>query len=135
MPVILGIESSCDETAASICMDAKILSNVVSSQLNHAQYGGVIPEIASREHLKRMPLVIDKALRDAEMSWEDIDAIAVTSSPGLLGSLLVGVSYAKGLSASLNIPLIDVHHMQAHIMALYIETTPAHPYLCITVST
>jgi len=134
MPTILGIESSCDETAASICTDAHIVSNVVSSQLNHAEYGGVIPEIASREHLKRISGVTEKALQDAGITWQDLDGVAVTSSPGLLGSLVVGVSYAKGLSASLNIPLISIHHMQAHVMAIYIEHEPQHPYICLTVS-
>ncbi len=134
--LILGIESSCDETAAAVCEGRKVLSNVVSTQIaEHKIYGGVVPEIASRRHIENIADVCDKAVSDAGITYKDLDAVAVTFAPGLIGALLVGVNFAKGLSASLGIPLIPVHHLRSHIAANYIsapELTP--PYMCLTVS-
>ncbi len=133
--IILGIESSCDETSASICVDGKILSNVTATQAIHEQYGGVIPEIASRIHQQNIIPVIDTAIKNAKISKNDINAVAFTRGPGLLGALLVGTSFAKAFALSLNLPLIDIHHMQAHILAHFIdEPKPAFPFLCLTVS-
>ena len=134
---ILAIESSCDETAASVVEDGrKALSNVVASQVEeHKIYGGVVPEIASRRHAEAISGVVDKALSDAELSLDDIDAIAVTYAPGLIGALLVGVNYAKGLAYSKKLPLIPVHHLRSHIAANYIthqELKP--PFFCLVVS-
>ena len=122
---ILGIESSCDETAASVAVDGRdIRSNVVSSQIEeHKLYGGVVPEIASRRHCENVLGVVRQALRDAEVTLEQIDAIAVTYAPGLIGALLVGVSFAKGLAMATGKPLVPVHHISGHIAANYI----AHP--------
>jgi N6-L-threonylcarbamoyladenine synthase len=137
---ILGIESSCDETAASVCTDGKIFSNIIASQDIHARYGGVVPELASRAHMQNILPVVDQALLKAATSLSDVNAIAFTQSPGLIGSLLVGGQFAKSLSFSLNIPLIAVHHMQAHVMANLIRETdswksvPGFPFLCLTVS-
>ncbi|MCL4149572.1 UNVERIFIED_CONTAM: hypothetical protein GTU68_036446 [Idotea baltica] len=132
---ILAIESSCDDTSASVIQDAIILSNVVSSQLEHKTHGGVIPELASRKHLNNIDLVIEESLQKAEIKIENLSAIAVTRGPGLLGSLLVGLSFAKGLAIRLGIPLIEVHHMQAHILAHFIDDPkPPFPFLCLTVS-
>jgi N6-L-threonylcarbamoyladenine synthase len=137
---ILGIESSCDETAASICRDGKILSNIIASQDIHALYGGVVPELASRAHLQNILPVVDQALLKMTIPLSEINAIAFTRSPGLIGSLLVGAQFAKSLALSLNIPLIVVHHMQAHVLANLIsetgspETIPEFPFLCLTVS-
>jgi N6-L-threonylcarbamoyladenine synthase len=137
---LLGIESSCDETAASICRDGKILSNIITSQDIHASYGGVVPELASRAHLQNILPVVDQALLKAAVPLSDLHAIAFTRSPGLIGSLLVGAQFAKSLAFSLNIPLIAVHHMQAHVLANLItetgnpETAPGFPFLCLTVS-
>ncbi|MGN0526074.1 MAG: tRNA (adenosine(37)-N6)-threonylcarbamoyltransferase complex transferase subunit TsaD, partial [Acutalibacteraceae bacterium] len=118
---ILGIESSCDETAASVVEDGRIvLSNVIASQVEeHKLYGGVVPEIASRRHTEAICGVVEKALTDADCSLNDIDAIGVTYAPGLIGALLVGVNYAKGLSFSTGIPLVPVHHLRCHIAANY----------------
>ncbi len=133
--IILGIESSCDETSASICVDGKILSNVTATQAIHEQYGGVIPEVASRIHQQNIIPVIDTAIKNAKISKNDINAVAFTRGPGLLGALLVGTSFAKAFALSLNLPLIDIHHMQAHILAHFIdEPKPAFPFLCLTVS-
>ena len=137
---ILGIESSCDETAASICRDGIILSNIVASQEIHSRYGGVVPELASRAHLQNIFPVIDQAFLKAELSASEINAVAFTDSPGLIGSLLVGSGFGKSLALSLNIPLIAVHHMQAHVIANLIggvenpDTVPSFPFLCLTVS-
>ena len=118
---ILGIESSCDETAASVVEDGrKVLSNVIASQVEeHKIYGGVVPEIASRRHAEAICGVVDKALSDAGCTLNDIDALAVTYAPGLIGALLVGVNYAKGLSYSTGLPLVPVHHLRGHIAANY----------------
>lgn len=134
---ILAIESSCDETACAIVTDGRIVrSNIISSQIDiHKLYGGVVPEIASRNHIMRIDSVVSEALLEADMSFEDIDAIAVTSGPGLVGALLVGVSYAKGLAYSLEKPLIPVHHIEGHISANYIEYKNLEPeFLCLVVS-
>ena len=132
---ILAIESSCDETAASVCTDGSILSNVIANQTVHAQYGGVVPELASRAHMQNIVPVVDTALKKAGVPLKDINAIAFTKSPGLIGSLLVGSQFAKSLSLSLNVPLIGVHHMQAHVLANLIDDPkPSFPFLCLTVS-
>jgi N6-L-threonylcarbamoyladenine synthase len=142
MPVILAIESSCDETAASVCVDGKILSNFIANQKVHAQYGGVVPELASRAHMQNIVPVIETALKTAAtnlqspiVNLQSLDAIAFTQSPGLIGSLLVGAQFAKSLSLALDKPLIAVHHMQAHVMAnLIADPKPDFPFLCLTVS-
>ena len=134
---ILGIESSCDETAAAVVEDGrKVLSNVISSQVpTHTIYGGVVPEIASRQHLDAIDGVILQALKDANVTFDDIDAIAVTDGPGLVGALLVGVSEAKGLAYSLNKPLLGTHHLKGHIAANYITNQDWEPpFLCLVVS-
>lgn len=132
---ILAIESSCDETSASVCADGKILSNLIASQKIHEQYGGVVPELASRAHMQNIVPVVDGALQSAGYTLEDIDAIAFTQSPGLIGSLLVGSQFAKSLALALDIPLIAVHHMQAHVLSNLIDDpNPAFPFLCLTVS-
>ena len=136
MPVtILAIESSCDETAASVCVEGKILSNYIANQKVHEQYGGVVPELASRAHMQNIVPVVDMALKTAGCELPAVDAIAFTQSPGLIGSLLVGAQFAKSLSLALNKPLIAVHHMQAHVLAnLIADPKPAFPFLCLTVS-
>lgn len=132
---ILAIESSCDETSAAVCVDGKILSNIIAEQKVHEQYGGVVPELASRAHMQHIIPVVDKALKDAGYGIQDINAIAFTQSPGLIGSLLVGAEFAKSLALSLNKPLIAVHHMQAHVLANLIDDPkPSFPFLCLTVS-
>lgn len=134
-PTILAIESSCDDTAAAVMRDGVLLSNVTAQQVVHRHYGGVVPELASRQHLKHILPVVETALQDAGVAVEGLSAIACTRGPGLMGSLLVGVSFAKGLALSLDIPLIEVHHMQAHVLAHFIEEpTPSFPFLCLTVS-
>ncbi len=134
--LILAIESSCDETAAAVTEGRRVLSSVINTQIEeHKKYGGVVPEIASRRHCENISQVVKAALEKAEKTYSDIDAIAVTFAPGLIGALLVGVNYAKGLSMSLGVPLIPVHHLRSHIAANYIdneELTP--PFLCLTVS-
>jgi len=135
--LILGIESSCDETAAAVVRDGRqVLSNVISSQVpTHTIYGGVVPEIASRQHIEAIDQVILKALSDAKVTFDDIDAIAVTEGPGLVGALLVGVSEAKALSYSLHKPLLGVHHLKGHIAANYItDLSWEPPFLCLVVS-
>lgn len=133
--VILAIESSCDETSASVCVDGKILSNIIASQAVHEQYGGVVPELASREHIQNIVPVVDAALSAANCQLSAIDAVAFTQAPGLIGSLLVGAQFAKSLSLALDKPLIAVHHMQAHVLAnLIAEPRPSFPFLCLTVS-
>lgn len=135
MTYILAIESSCDETSASVLYDGRILSNIVASQSVHEQYGGVIPELASRAHQQNIVPVVDKAIRDANITKSMLNAVAFTKGPGLLGSLLVGVSFAKSLALALRIPLIEVNHMQAHILAHFIDApAPSFPFLCLTVS-
>ncbi len=135
---ILGIESSCDDTSAAILCNGKVLSNVVASQKIHEQYGGVVPELASRAHQQNIVPVIDQAIQQANITKEDLNAIAFTRGPGLMGSLLVGTSFAKSLALALDIPLIDVNHMQAHILAHFIEedgfNTPDFPFLAMTIS-
>ena len=132
---ILAIESSCDETSAAVCKDGKILSNHIATQSMHEKYGGVVPELASRAHLQNIVPVVDAALASANCSLAEIDAIAFTQAPGLIGSLLVGTQFAKSLSLALNKPLIAVHHMQAHVLAnLIAEKKPSFPFLCLTVS-
>lgn len=135
MITILAIESSCDDTSASILRDGKILSNCVASQSVHREYGGVVPEVASRAHQANIVPVVEMAFRKAGIDKEELTAIAFTRGPGLMGSLLVGVSFAKGLALSLDIPMIEVNHIQAHILAHFIDTPqPKFPFLCLTVS-
>jgi len=135
MPTILAIESSCDETSAAVCRDGRMLSNRIANQTVHEKYGGVVPELASRAHMQHIVPVVDTALKDAGISLQQLDAIAFTQSPGLIGSLLVGAQFAKSLALALDIPLIAVHHMQAHVLANLIEDPkPGFPFLCLTVS-
>ena len=132
---ILAIESSCDETSAAVCRDGKILSNYIANQTVHEKYGGVVPELASRAHMQNIIPVVDAALKEGGCELKDIDAIAFTQAPGLIGSLLVGGEFAKSLSLALNKPLIAVHHMQAHVLANLIDDPkPGFPFLCLTVS-
>ena len=135
---ILSIESSCDDTAAAVLCNDKVLSNVVANQLIHNQYGGVVPELASRAHQQNIVPVIDAALRDANIQKEQLSAIAFTQGPGLMGSLLVGSSFAKSIALALNIPLIAVNHMQAHVLAHFIDEEgydkPTFPFLALTIS-
>jgi len=135
MSKILAIESSCDDTAASIISNGKILSNIASSQKVHAKFGGVVPELASREHQKNILYVIQTALDQAGIAKTDLDAIAFTQGPGLMGSLLVGVSFAKAMAQGLGIPIITVDHLEAHLAAHFIdEPRPQFPFLCLLVS-
>lgn len=135
IPKILAIESSCDETAASVCADGRILSNEIASQLIHEKYGGVVPELAARAHLQAIVPVVDAALKKAGLSLKEIDGFAFTSAPGLIGSLLVGAQFIKSLALAYDKPLMAVHHMQAHVMANFIpEQRPDFPFLCLTVS-
>ena len=135
---ILGIESSCDDTAASVIHNGKVLSNVVASQKIHAEYGGVVPELASRAHQQNIVPVVHQAIEKANITKSQLNAIAFTRGPGLMGSLLVGTSFAKSLAYGLNIPLIDVNHMQAHILAHFIDEDgfdkPLFPFLAMTIS-
>ena len=133
---ILAIESSCDETSVAIVEDRKVLSNVISTQIEeHKIYGGVVPEIASRRHAEAISQVCDKALEDANLTYNDIEAVAVTFAPGLIGALLVGVNFAKGLAMSLGVPLIPVHHLRSHIAANYLAHPDLKPpFLCLLVS-
>lgn len=137
---ILAIESSCDDTSAAVIRDQVLLSNIIANQDVHQKYGGVIPELASRAHQQNIIPVVHRALEVANINVKDIDAIAFTSGPGLLGSLLVGTSFAKGLSISLNVPLVDVNHLQGHILAHFIQKPneepchPQFPFLCLLVS-
>ncbi len=134
--IILAIESSCDETSVAVTDQRKILSNIISTQIaEHKIYGGVVPEIASRRHTEAISQVCDAALKEAGITYNDIDAIAVTFAPGLIGALLVGVNFAKGLSYSLGVPLIPVHHLRSHIAANYIDAPELKPpFMCLTVS-
>lgn len=137
-PILLAIESSCDDTSAAVLKGREVLSNVVQTQLIHENFGGVVPELASREHQQYIVAVVDKALAMANIEKKELDAIAYTRGPGLLGSLLVGASFAKSLALALDIPLIDVNHMQAHILAHFIhdpqKKQPNFPFLSLTVS-
>jgi N6-L-threonylcarbamoyladenine synthase len=133
--VLLAIESSCDETSAAVLVNGELKSNIISTQLIHTEWGGVVPELASREHQKAIIPVVQEALQKANINKNDLNAIAFTRGPGLLGALLVGTSFAKALSLSLQIPLIEVNHMQAHVLAHFIEEPrPQFPFLCLTVS-
>ena len=138
--IILGIESSCDDTSAAVIKDGYLLSNVVSSQAVHEAYGGVVPELASRAHQQNIVPVVHEALKRAGVTKEELSAIAFTRGPGLMGSLLVGVSFAKGFARSLNIPLIDVNHLNGHVLAHFIKAEgeenrqPNFPFLCLLVS-
>lgn len=135
MPLILAIESSCDETSAAISKDGNILSNVIATQAIHQQYGGVVPELASRAHMQHIVPVVSEACNRAGVSLNDVDAFAFTQSPGLIGALMVGAQFAKSLALATGKPLIAVHHMQAHVLANLIEAPrPAFPFLCLTVS-
>ena len=140
MTIILGIESSCDDTSAAVIRDGVICSNVVAGQLVHKEYGGVVPELASRAHQQNIIPVVHQALKKAGVSKQELSAVAFTRGPGLLGSLLVGTSFAKGLSTALDIPLIEVNHLQAHVLAHFIkeddedESHPNFPFLCLLVS-
>lgn len=138
--VIIGIESSCDDTSAAVLRGQTLLSNVIASQKVHEQYGGVVPELASRAHLQNVVPVVSEAIRQAGISREDLDVIAYTRGPGLLGSLLVGVNFAKGMSQALGIPMVDVNHLQGHVMAHFVQQpgedrqVPHFPFLCLLVS-
>jgi N6-L-threonylcarbamoyladenine synthase len=138
---ILGIESSCDDTSAAVIRDGALLSNVIAGQAVHEAYGGVVPELASRAHQQNIVPTVDRAIREAGVGPGDLAAVAFTRGPGLMGSLLVGVSFAKGLAAALDIPLVEVNHLQAHVLAHFIRRTdggdfrpPAFPFLCLLVS-
>ena len=136
-PIILAIESSCDDTSATVLKAKKVLSNVIANQTIHKEYGGVVPELASRAHQQNIIPVVDSAIKKAKITKSNIDAIAFTKGPGLLGSLLVGTSFAKSFSMGMNIPLIQINHMKAHILSLFIDEgqkTPKFPFLCLTVS-
>ena len=136
-PIIIGIESSCDDTSAAILKGQKILSNIIAGQDVHKKYGGVVPELASRAHQQNIIPVIHQAIEQAGISKNDISAIAITRGPGLLGSLLVGTSFTKGLSIGLDIPMLEVDHLQAHILAHFVDMgqdMPKFPFLCLTVS-
>ena len=132
---ILAIESSCDDTSAAVISNGKICSNIVAGQHIHELYGGVVPELASRAHQQHIVRVVEKSIQVAKITKKELNAIAFTRGPGLLGSLLVGTSFAKAMALALNIPLIEVNHMQAHVLAHFIdEPKPAFPFLCLTVS-
>lgn len=139
MSIILSIESSCDDTSAAVLHDDRILSNVIASQKVHEQYGGVVPELASRAHQQNIVPVVDAAIKNAGIEKSQIDAVAFTRGPGLLGSLLVGVSFAKSFAQALNIPLIEVNHLQGHVLSHFIKENddsqvPRFPFLCLLVS-
>ena len=132
--IILAIESSCDDTSAAVSKDAKILANVIAGQKVHELWGGVVPELASRAHQQNIVPVVDLAIQQAGISRDEISAVAFTRGPGLIGSLLVGVSFAKAFALAKNLPLIEVNHMQAHIVSHFIDSNPSFPFLCLTVS-
>ncbi|MDB5200745.1 MAG: tsaD [Ferruginibacter sp.] len=135
MAYILAIESSCDETSASVCHDGEILSNIIATQKVHEQFGGVVPELASRAHMQNIVPVVDAAMKKAGIDIPSLDAIAFTQAPGLIGALLVGAEFAKSMALALGKPLISVHHMQAHVLANLInDPKPEFPFLCLTVS-
>ncbi|HOU47233.1 MAG TPA: tRNA (adenosine(37)-N6)-threonylcarbamoyltransferase complex transferase subunit TsaD, partial [Chitinophagales bacterium] len=132
---ILAIESSCDDTSAAVCINGQVVSNLTANQKIHELYGGVVPELASREHIKNIVPVVSEALKSAQISSKEISAIAFTRGPGLMGSLLVGGIFAKSMAQALKVPLIEVHHLQAHVLAHFIDTPkPKFPFLCLTVS-
>ncbi len=132
---LLAIESSCDDTAAAVICEGVILSNVIASQAIHAQYGGIVPEVASRMHQENITVVVDAALNKAKVKLSQLDAVACTAGPGLMGSLTVGLSFAKAVAVSLSIPFISVNHMRAHVLSHFIdEPKPGFPFLCLTVS-
>ncbi len=134
-PIILAIESSCDETSAAVISNGKVLNNIIASQAVHRKYGGVVPELASRAHQQNIVAVVQEAVQTANVELTNLDAVAFTRGPGLIGSLLVGVSFAKGMALALGIPLIEVNHMQAHVLAHFIDDPkPEFPFLCLTVS-
>tara|TARA_B100001996_G_scaffold252837_1_gene196264 strand:+ start:2437 stop:3432 length:996 start_codon:yes stop_codon:yes gene_type:complete len=132
--IILGIETSCDETSASVLKDGKILANVVNTQLIHSKYGGVVPSLASKNHEKLINHIVDKAVNDSKIKLSDIDGIAVTQGPGLIGSLMVGLNYAKGLSVGLGKPIIGVSHLEGHLFSGLIDNSIDFPYICLLVS-
>jgi N6-L-threonylcarbamoyladenine synthase len=133
--IVLGIETSCDETAAAICADGKILTSIISSQTIHNQYGGVVPELASREHERLLNEIVVQALTKAKIKVNQIEGIAVTQGPGLAGTLLTGVCFAKGLSQGLHIPIVGIHHLEAHIFANFITDPQLQfPFICLLVS-
>ena len=138
--VILGIESSCDDTGASVLKGGKIQANIIANQTVHKEYGGVVPELASRAHQQNIVPVVHEALKSANVDKSELSAIAFTKGPGLLGSLLVGTSFAKSMALGLNIPLIEINHMKAHVLSHFIElvgeesSKPSFPFLCLTVS-
>src|SRR5471030_1276912 len=135
MSVILGIESSCDDTSAAVCVDGVMMSNVIANQTIHQAYGGVVPELASRVHQQNIVPSVQQSLINSKVIKNDIDAVAFTRGPGLLGSLLVGVSFAKSFALAKSLPIIEINHMQAHILAHFIaEKKPSFPFLCLTVS-
>jgi N6-L-threonylcarbamoyladenine synthase len=135
LTTILGIESSCDETSVAVCVNGEIRSNIIATQAVHQHYGGVVPELASRAHQQNIVPAVQEALSTAKISKNELSAIAFTRGPGLLGSLLVGTSFAKGFALAKNLPLIEVNHMQAHILAHFIDNPkPSFPFLCLTVS-
>jgi N6-L-threonylcarbamoyladenine synthase len=135
LATILGIESSCDETSVAVCVNGEIRSNIIANQAVHQHYGGVVPELASRAHQQNIVPAVQEALSTAKISKNELSAIAFTRGPGLLGSLLVGTSFAKGFALAKNLPLIEVNHMQAHILAHFIDSPkPSFPFLCLTVS-
>lgn len=135
MSTILALESSCDETSAAVLRDGKVLSNVISSQLEHSKYGGVIPELASRLHQQKVVLVTQEALEKAGIAKQELQAVAFTRGPGLMGALLVGTCFAKSFALGLGLPLIEVNHMQAHVLANFLtDEAPTFPFLCLTVS-
>ena len=136
---ILGIESSCDDTSAAIVSDGILRSNVIASQAVHEEYGGVVPELASRAHQQNIVPVVDAAIKRAGLTKNDLSAIAFTRGPGLIGSLLVGTSFAKGLSLGLRIPIIDVNHLHGHVLAQFVrqnesDRVPEFPFLCLLIS-
>ncbi len=139
MATILGIESSCDDTSAAIIRDGILLSNVIASQQVHEEYGGVVPELASRAHQQNIVPVVDAALKRAGIDKKDLSAISFTRGPGLIGSLLVGTSFAKGLSLGLRVPIVDVNHLHGHVLSHFVkekedDEVPEFPYLCLLIS-
>ena len=133
--IVLGIETSCDETASAVCFSGSILSSIISSQTVHSDYGGVVPEIASREHEKYITSIVERAIRQADTKKEKIDAVAVTRGPGLMGALLTGVCFARGFAQGLDIPCLGINHIEAHIFSNFIVHEELnYPFLCLLVS-
>ena len=133
--ILLGIETSCDDTAAAVIVDGKLASSIISSQLEHVEFGGVVPEIASRAHEKLLVNVVESALKEANVSKSELTGLAVTAGPGLIGSLMVGVSFTKALSVGLNIPFLGINHLEGHLASLFLtEPAPPFPHLCLVVS-